>query len=616
MDWHDPIRSIDAKMPARYPDFDAIVKAYRDLYGIDLSRMKMKWSKHPVYNNGKRSYELTDDETGGSWVNDGTVRINPKMGPVLKRFGIDGMTQAEFRRRIIAHELAHEVWHNQAHKKRIKKLIHDSLKQARKEKFTTPYLDTYSPDTPRKKFDSELFAEYMSKRVSDRISENRSTPRYKIHGAILGCMNGKVDYRISERLKNDPWMAVIESPGNVSMREVRKWHKLHQADPDGKRVPYYFVVDDSKTGNSYVWYTDDRKWMPINTKEEQEAAVKAGVGKGLVPEQLDFSPKTEKKAERLYTYVPRDNTVHADGILSAALTGDGYEKYRGRMKRKTKEAVLRALDAMEPGWRRSRSVSALESPIPDDAADDLREFARNSHLYSFDTKDLIKAKILEHLRETNVGRKGTHEAKSVLRHDIDWKRKPGKLLFSGIPHYMVETKDGRIPAELVRDEEKSISFPKDEIESLRGRDRIVTHRVSDEFGKHREGDVVTTPWGDRYVVSSRKEIGSPDDSPYRGHLTKGQLKQLSGNGRIAVLELKKKASARKKESYESGEGEVESYTSGKTKDHDEIVLRTKDGRRIYDTTRLKVPDRIRYLDYVSRAKKGPVLYEQGKEQRR
>ena len=105
-----------------HPDFDKIVQAYRDRYGVDLSHMRMKWSKHPVYNDGRRSYELDDDEAGGSWVRDGTVRINPKMGPVMKRFGIDGMTQAEFRRRLIAHELAHEVWFKQNRKAKVKNL--------------------------------------------------------------------------------------------------------------------------------------------------------------------------------------------------------------------------------------------------------------------------------------------------------------------------------------------------------------------------------------------------------------------------------------------------------------------------------------------------------------
>ncbi len=155
-------------MPANNTDFDRVVQAYNDLYGIDLSHMKMKWSKHPVYNNGRRSYDFDDDETGGSWVDDGTVRINPKLGPVLKRFGIDGMTQAEFRRRIIAHELAHEVWHNQSHKAKVQKLINDVLAKAREDNFTTPYLDTYPANTQKRKFDSELFAEYMSDQLNKK----------------------------------------------------------------------------------------------------------------------------------------------------------------------------------------------------------------------------------------------------------------------------------------------------------------------------------------------------------------------------------------------------------------------------------------------------------------
>lgn len=165
---------------ARHPDFDHVVQAYRDRYGVDLSHMRMKWSKHPVYNNGRRSYDFADDETGGSWVDDGTVRINPKMGPVLKRFGIEGMTQAEFRRRIITHELAHEVWHNQSRKAKVKRLIRDFLRQARKENFTTPYLDTYSPDTPRKKFDSELFAEWMSHQLNKQADayDRKKWPDY------------------------------------------------------------------------------------------------------------------------------------------------------------------------------------------------------------------------------------------------------------------------------------------------------------------------------------------------------------------------------------------------------------------------------------------------------
>lgn len=147
---------------AKLKDFDDIVKAYKDRYDIDLSHMMMRWSKHPVYNNGERSYEFDDDETGGSWVNDSTVRINPDMGPVMKRFGIEGMTQREFRKRLIAHELAHEIWRKQREER--KDLIKAMLAKAKEEKFTTPYL----PTVPEQKRDEETFAEYMSDRLNKK----------------------------------------------------------------------------------------------------------------------------------------------------------------------------------------------------------------------------------------------------------------------------------------------------------------------------------------------------------------------------------------------------------------------------------------------------------------
>lgn len=154
------------KMAAHNKDFDDIVKSYKDRYGVDLSHMMMRWSKHPVYNNGKRSYEFNDDESGGSWVNDSTIRINPNMGPVMKQFDIDGTTQREFRKRLIVHELAHEIWRKQQAER--KDLIKAILANAKKEKFTTPYL----PTVPKHKLDEETFAEYMSDQMNKKVESN------------------------------------------------------------------------------------------------------------------------------------------------------------------------------------------------------------------------------------------------------------------------------------------------------------------------------------------------------------------------------------------------------------------------------------------------------------
>ena len=435
---------------ARHPDFDKVVKAYRDRYGIDLSHMRMRWSKHPVYIDGRRSYDFGDDETGGSWRNDSSIAINPDMKSVMERFGITGQTQAEFRRRIIAHELAHEVWH----KKKAKELIRVMLEKAKEDNFTTPYLQT----VPDRKMDEETFAEYMSDQLNKKAEKAMPFPEDEVD--YLKGRDRIVTHRVSkERGRYDKGDVVATTWGDR-----------------------YEVSDRSDLRS-----VDDSPYAGFLTPEQRKALLKKKIA-------LLVLKRLEKKAEsRLYTYLPKDNTVDIDGLLSTALSKDGWKKYRGRTRRKTREAVLRALDAMEPDWRRSMSVSALAEPIPDDAAEDLKEFARSNRLYSFDVDDLVKAKILKHLRETNRG-KGTHEAKSVSRGSPDWKRKPGKLLFRGIPHYMVEIEGGRIPSKLIRSEKKS--------------------------------------------------------------------------------------SSSKRETYESGEGEVESYTPDKTEGHDEIVVRLKDGRRI------------------------------------
>lgn len=154
---------------------------------------------------------------------------------------------------------------------------------------------------------------------------------------------------------------------------------------------------------------------------------------------------------RLYTYLPKDNTAATDGLLSTALSDKGFEKYRNRTGKYKKEDVLKVLDSWEPDWTRSKAVSALSQPIPEDAAPQFREFADSRALYSFDIKDLIKARILAHIRRTRRGT-GTMEVSEPSKDDIDWHKSPGKLLFSRIPHYMVETMDGRIPSKLIRRE--------------------------------------------------------------------------------------------------------------------------------------------------------------------
>lgn len=145
-------------------DFDAIIAAFKDRYGMDLSHMRMKWSKHPRYVNGKRSYDFADDETIGSHAGDSTIYINPNLRAVMDRLNIGGKVR-DLRRWAIAHELAHELqaaYSNAYSPEFVKKMV----SEAKANKFRNGYTDS----VPKDKFDKELFAEYMAKLLTAQDS--------------------------------------------------------------------------------------------------------------------------------------------------------------------------------------------------------------------------------------------------------------------------------------------------------------------------------------------------------------------------------------------------------------------------------------------------------------
>ena len=221
--------------------------------------------------------------------------------------------------------------------------------------------------------------------------------------------------------------------------------------------------------------------------------------------------KEKKAADRLYTYLPKDNTAPKDGILSTVLTDNGFKHYRTRTGKYKKEDVLKVLDSWEPDWTRSKAISALAMPIPEDAAPDLREFADTKELYSFDLKDLIKAGILVHLRHTKKKR-GTYPVEGIDENDkYNWKRKPFPLRFKGIPHYMVETKDGKIPPELIRHEKKASTRRKEAYESAEEMAADLRKRL--KYGiRYSDGTYETSPdmWDRRdardIVVQTPEEL--------------------------------------------------------------------------------------------------------------
>ena len=86
---------------------------------------------------------------------------------------------------------------------------------------------------------------------------------------------------------------------------------------------------------------------------------------------------------------------------------------------------------------------------------------------------------------------------------------------------------------------KKITFPSEEIDTLKKQDRIVTTRVSADYNKFFVDDLVRTPWGDIFKVTKREEISDVKDHPYFNELTEGQKKFLSKYSKIAVLTLMK-----------------------------------------------------------------------------
>lgn len=103
-------------------------------------------------------------------------------------------------------------------------------------------------------------------------------------------------------------------------------------------------------------------------------------------------------------------------------------------------------------------------------------------------------------------------------------------------HFVVKVNPD-ISKESFMNEYSTITFPKEEIPTISKQDRIITTRVSSDYNKFHEGDIVQTPWNKLYKVTNRLEITNIKDHPYYNELTKDQIAFLSKYDKIAVLTL-------------------------------------------------------------------------------
>lgn len=157
--------------------------------------------------------------------------------------------------------------------------------------------------------------------------------------------------------------------------------------------------------------------------------------------------------KNLYTYLPKDNTSHIDGVLSTRLAPHGWEKYKKRSGLEDKEAIMEWLDNLDPGFKRSNAISVLTEPIPDNAHPDIVAYRDVHVLRLLPTYQKLKKKgLVKAIRRINRGRTGTSETSRPNHRKIDWENiKPGKFLMSNVPHYLIETTEGSIPAEYVKE---------------------------------------------------------------------------------------------------------------------------------------------------------------------
>lgn len=156
---------------------------------------------------------------------------------------------------------------------------------------------------------------------------------------------------------------------------------------------------------------------------------------------------------KLYTYVPLDNTVLTEGLLSPAKCHNELRHYQHRAGCEDKAGVLAWLDKTFEG--RSRSISCLTEPIQWRGNDEmLKAIVERTVLFSYDLDKLLKDGIVEAIYckdGSDAGGANENFAK-ISDDEIDFSALPWHkcsrekgLLYAVIRHYLLVLKEGYIP---------------------------------------------------------------------------------------------------------------------------------------------------------------------------
>ena len=133
-----------------------VVKAIQQMFGVDLSYIKLVISILPHYNDGSIAKDKPIGWSGGSYCYNGKIYINPDYKAVWKYWGGKQTSVQDWYIFIIAHELGHAL--DREHHEVL------PIKKIEKDKFSTVYLDSYKNGDPRK-YMMEKIAEWVAKEV-------------------------------------------------------------------------------------------------------------------------------------------------------------------------------------------------------------------------------------------------------------------------------------------------------------------------------------------------------------------------------------------------------------------------------------------------------------------
>ena len=212
-----------------HKDIRKIFKNIQDKYkssGYDLSDVKLKISKYPVYNNGRRS-NLDPKLSGGSWTAKKEIVINPHYSDVISHYQYSGSDQS-FINQIIAHELGHEIDHNHLSDQQRQEL----LSKIKKENFNTEYLKTVS----KEKWHKEAIPEYLATKLNKtcyRVTYNDVGIYEALYQELLKSPNGN---KIWHQLLSSGVFSWLPKPKvkkyssklnsyftELGLREFKKW---------------------------------------------------------------------------------------------------------------------------------------------------------------------------------------------------------------------------------------------------------------------------------------------------------------------------------------------------------------------------------------------------------